>query len=222
MLGAIFMTDEIRPEAAKAISRLRNLGIRRVAMLTGDRRLTAEIVARAVGCDDVYAELKPGQKEEIIRNLQRGGRGVAMVGDGINDSPALAAATVGIAMGVRGSDVAIEAADAIILKDDLTRVPLLIYLAKQTRAAIFQNLAFAVVFSGIMEAIIAFRIIPIILTFFGASQENAQSATFTIAAIGHVMGVVVIAVNSVRLAGGTHRKPAETTARLPAMAVAAT
>ena len=213
LLGAVFMTDEIRPEAARAIRRLRNLGIRRVAMLTGDRRLTAEIVARAVGCDDVYAELKPGQKEEVIRNLQRGGRGVAMVGDGINDSPALAAATVGIAMGVRGTDVAIEAADAVILKDDLTRVPLLIYLAKQTRAAIFQNLAFAVVFSGIMEAIIAFRVIPIVLGALGTPAEMAQSVTFTVAAIGHVLGVVVIAVNSVRLAGSVSRRPAENRSR---------
>jgi Cd2+/Zn2+-exporting ATPase len=225
LLGAIFLTDEIRPEAAKAIRRLRNLGIRRVAMLTGDRRLTAEIVARAVGCDDVYAELKPGQKEEIIRTLQRGGRGVAMVGDGINDSPALAAATVGIAMGLRGTDVAIEAADAVILKDDLTRVPLLIYLAKQTRAAIFQNLAFAVVFSGLMEAIIAFQLIPILLRFLGMPESAAQSATFTFAALAHVLGVVVIAVNSVRLAGGVSRKPMDLsvkTSATPAPALAMT
>jgi Cd2+/Zn2+-exporting ATPase len=194
LLGAIFLTDEIRPEAAKTIKRLRDLGIRRMAMLTGDRRRTAELVARAVGCDEVFAELLPGQKVDIVRGLQRGGKGVCMVGDGVNDAPSLAAATVGVAMGVRGTDVAIEAADAVLLKDDLTRVPLLIYLAKRTRSAIYQNLAFSLVFAGVAEAFAA-------AGFFGP----------VVAALVHISAVVVIAVNSVRLAGGGDRRsvPAE-------------
>jgi Cd2+/Zn2+-exporting ATPase len=191
LMGAVYLTDEIRPEAAKTITRLRALGIERVAMLTGDRKRTAELVARAVGCDEVFAELLPGQKVEIVRSLQRGGRAVCMVGDGINDAPSLATATVGVAMGVRGTDVAIEAADAVLLKDDLTRLPLLIYLAKRTRSAIFQNLLVAVVFSGIAEAIAA------------AGWLNPVTA-----ALAHIAGVVVIAMNSVRLAGGRYKKPA--------------
>ena len=189
LLGAVCLTDEIRPEAARTIKRLRELGIRHIAMLTGDRRRTAELVARQVGCDEVFAELLPGQKVEIVRGLQRGGKGVAMVGDGINDAPCLTAATVGIAMGIRGTDVAIEAADAVLLKDDLTRVPLLIYLAKRTRSAIYQNLLFSLVFAGAAEAAAAAGL-------FGP----------VIAAMVHIAGVVVIAVNSVRLAGSMARR----------------
>ncbi len=184
ILGALHLTDEIRHDAKKTIRMLRHHGIKRVVMLTGDRRRTAELVARQVGCDDVYAELLPGQKVDVVRNLQHGGHGVCMVGDGINDAPSLAAASVGVAMGVRGTDVAIQAADAVLLKDDLTRVPLLIYLARQTRMAIYQNLAFAMLFAGVAEAIAAAGIIgPVV------------------AAIVHIAGVVVIAANSVRLAG---------------------
>jgi Cd2+/Zn2+-exporting ATPase len=191
LLGAVFLTDEIRPEAVRTIKRLRNLGIKRISMLTGDRRRTAELVARKVGCDDVYAELLPGEKVNIVRSLQRGGRGVAMVGDGINDAPSLAAATVGIAMGVRGTDVAVEAADAVLLKDDLTRVPLLIYLAQQTRSAIYQNLTLSVIFAGLAEAMVAF----------GAFDYFFGTYAVVMAAVAHIAGVIVIAMNSVRLAG---------------------
>jgi Zn2+/Cd2+-exporting ATPase len=192
LLGAICLTDEIRPEARRTIKRLRNLGVKRIVMMTGDRRKTAQMVARAVGCDDVYAELLPAQKEELVRQLQRGDHGVAMVGEGINDAPSLAAATVGIALGLRGTDAAIEAADAILLKDDLTRIPLLIYLARQTRVAIFQNLGLALLFAGFAELAAAFGL-------FGPVW----------AALLHMMAVVVIAANSVRLAGdiGVNRKP---------------
>ena len=192
LLGAIALTDEIRPEARRTVKRLRNLGVRRIVMMTGDRRKTAQLVGRAVGCDDVYAELLPGQKEELIRQLQRGEHGVAMVGDGINDAPSLAASTVGIALGIHGTDVAMDAADAILLKDDLTRVPLLIYLARQTRTAIFQNLFFALVFAGFAEAAAAFGLFNLV-----------------VAALVHMGAVVVIAVNSVRLAGnvGVNAKP---------------
>ncbi len=195
LMGAINLTDEIRPEAVKTITRLRELGIRRVAMLTGDRKRTAELVARAVGCDEVFAELLPGEKVNIIRSLQRGGKGVCMVGDGINDAPSLATATVGVAMGVRGTDVAVEAADAVLLKDDLTRVPLLIYLAKRTRSAIYQNLLFSLVFAGLAEALVA-----------GGALNIFGKGAPAIAALVHLLGIVMIALNSVRLAGGSYRR----------------
>ena len=191
LMGAIHLTDEIRPEARRAIRRLRTLGVNKIVMMTGDRRRTAQMVGQAVGCDDIYAELLPAQKVELVRQLQRGHHCVAMVGDGVNDAPSLAAASVGIALGLRGTDAAIEAADAILLKDDLTRVPLLIYLARQTRTAIFQNLAFAVLFAGAAEALAAFGVFGLV-----------------VAALVHMLAVVVIAANSVRLAGnvGVSRK----------------
>jgi len=197
LVGAVYLTDEIRPEAVRTIKRLRALGIKRISMLTGDRRRTAELVARRVGCDEVYAELLPGEKVNVVRRLQRGGRGVAMVGDGINDAPSLAVATVGIAMGVRGTDVAVEAADAVLLKDDLTRVPLLIYLSQQTRSAIYQNLTLSVIFAGVAEALVAFGLFDLM---FG-------SYAVVMAAVAHIAGVVVIAVNSVRLAGTVSHQP---------------
>jgi Zn2+/Cd2+-exporting ATPase len=198
LMGAIHLTDEIRPEAVRTIQRLRGLGINRVVMLTGDRRRTAEMVARQVGCDEVFAELLPGQKVDVVRNLQRGRKAVCMVGDGINDAPSLAMATVGVAMGVRGTDVAIEAADAVLLKDDLTRLPLLIFLAKRTRTAIYLNLIIAVVFAGLMELVAA-------AGFFGFISAEVQPIA---AAVAHILGVVVIAANSVRLAGGMGRRAA--------------
>jgi Cd2+/Zn2+-exporting ATPase len=193
LLGAVFLTDAIREEAATTIRLLRTLGIDKVVMLTGDRKQAAERVARVVGCDEVFAELLPGQKVDVVRALQRGGRGVAMVGDGINDAPSLTVATVGIAMGVRGTDVAIKAADAVLLKDDLTRVPLLIYLAQQTRWAIYQNLIFSMVFAVAAEAAAAW------------GWLNPVAA-----ALVHVAGVIVIAINSVRLAGAGGRTRAQT------------
>jgi Cd2+/Zn2+-exporting ATPase len=187
-MGGVYLTDEIRPEAARTIKSLRSLGVNRVVMLTGDRQRTAELVARQVGCNDVFAELKPEDKVNIVRNLQRGGKGVLMVGDGINDGAALAAATMSVAMGVRGTDVAVEAAHAVLMKDDLRKVSLLLYLAKQTRRAIYQNLMLTLGLAGFAEAAAALGwLSPVI------------------AAIVHVLGVVIIALNSVRLAGDTSR-----------------
>ncbi|MGC9259865.1 MAG: heavy metal translocating P-type ATPase [Phycisphaerae bacterium] len=192
LMGSICLTDEIRHEARRAVKHLRNLGVKRIVMMTGDRRKTAQMVGRAVGCDDIYAELLPAQKEELIRQLQRGDHSVAMVGEGINDAPSLAAATVGIALGLRGTDAAIEAADAILLKDDLTRIPLLIYLARQTRIAIYQNIGYALFFA-------VFALVAAAFGLFGP----------VVAALIHMLAVMVIAVNSVRLAGdgGVNRKP---------------
>jgi Cd2+/Zn2+-exporting ATPase len=190
LMGGIYLTDEIRPEAVKTIKRLHMLGVNKVVMLTGDRKSTAELVGRQVGCTDVYAELKPEDKVTIVRNLQRGGKGVLMIGDGVNDGAALAAATMSVAMGVRGTDVAVEAAHAVLMKDDLRKVALLLFLAKRTRSAIFQNLWITLGLAGLAEMAAAFGYLSPLQ-----------------AAIAHVLGVVVIAANSVRLAGDNRRAP---------------
>lgn len=138
VIGVIAVRDELRPEAAAVVAALHRRGIR-IAMLTGDSRATAETLAVAAGIGDVRAELLPGDKADAVAELARHG-GVAMVGDGINDAPALALAQVGIAMGAAGSDVAIEAADIAIMGDRLTHLPEVLDHAVRTRRIMVQNL----------------------------------------------------------------------------------
>jgi len=145
MLGLIAVADRIRPTAKSAVSALHDLGIR-VLLLTGDSRATAETVARTLGIDDVRAEVLPGDKAAEVRRLEEQGRRVAMVGDGVNDAPALAAATVGIAIGA-GTDVAIETAGIILMKDDPADVPVALVLARRVRRKIKQNLFWAATYN---------------------------------------------------------------------------
>ena len=145
MLGLIAVADRIRPTAKSAVSALHDLDIR-VLLLTGDSRATAETVARTLGIDDVRAEVLPGDKAAEVRRLEEQGRPVAMVGDGVNDAPALAAATVGIAIGA-GTDVAIETAGIILMKDDPADVPVALVLARRVRRKIKQNLFWAATYN---------------------------------------------------------------------------
>lgn len=142
--GLIALKDEIRPQAKALIARLHRMGIK-VAMLTGDNALTAQTVARELEIDEVLADLKPEGKIEAIRNLARRYGPVAMVGDGINDVPALAEASVGIAMGAAGTDVALEAADVALMADDLSKVPFALALGKRARTISGQNIVFSLV-----------------------------------------------------------------------------
>jgi Cu+-exporting ATPase len=139
--GAIAVADTIKPSAARAVARLRELGLHPV-LLTGDNEATARAVAAAVGIDDVIAGTLPADKAAVITGLQARGQRVAMVGDGINDAPALAAADLGLALG-SGTDVAMSAADLILLRDDLNTVPDAIGLSRATFRTIRQNLAWA-------------------------------------------------------------------------------
>jgi P-type Cu+ transporter len=139
--GAVAVADTIKGSAAPAVARLRGLGLRTV-LLTGDSQATAQAVAAQVGTDEVIAGALPDHKVTVIRDLQAQGHRVAMVGDGVNDGPALAAADLGIALGT-GTDVAISAADLIVLRDDLAAVPDAIGLARATLAVIRGNLAWA-------------------------------------------------------------------------------
>ena len=139
--GAVAVADTVKPSAAAAVAGLRRLGLRTV-LLTGDSQATAQAVAAEAGTDEVIAGALPGDKVAVIRGLQARGHRVAMVGDGVNDGPALAAADLGLALGT-GTDVAISAADLIVLRDDLGAVPDAIALARGTLATIRGNLAWA-------------------------------------------------------------------------------
>ncbi|MDH3255825.1 MAG: heavy metal translocating P-type ATPase, partial [Acidobacteriota bacterium] len=153
--GLLTIADDVRPGASSALDELRRLGIRRLVMLTGDNRGTAEKTASALGVDDWQAELLPEEKVEAVRRLTREYGSVAMVGDGVNDAPALAAATTGIAMGAAGTDVAIETADIALMSDDLEKLPWLIRHSRRLLAIIRQNIFFALGVKAIFIALAA-------------------------------------------------------------------
>jgi len=144
-IGLIAVADRIRPSAKSAVAALHDLGIR-VLLLTGDSRATAEAVARTLGIAEMRAEVLPGDKAAEVKGLEQQGRRVAMVGDGVNDAPALAAATVGIAIGA-GTDVAIETAGIILMKDDPADVPAALVLARRVHRKIKQNLFWAAIYN---------------------------------------------------------------------------
>ena len=142
--GCLLIADQPRPEAAEAVAALRQTGIRRTVMLTGDRTAIAEKIGRRLGIDSVYGELLPADKVSRLETcLQNYPGGVAFIGDGINDAPSLARADVGIAMGGIGSDAAIEAADVVIMDDKLTKIAAAVKIARRTLAIARENIIFA-------------------------------------------------------------------------------
>lgn len=148
LAGTIAISDTIRQSARDAFDELRKIGIERIVMLTGDNEGTARTVARDLEMDEYYAELLPQDKVDIVRVLiERFGK-VAVVGDGVNDAPALAASTVGIAMGAAGSDVALETADIALMSDDLVKLPYAMRLSRDTLRIIRQNIVFALIVIG--------------------------------------------------------------------------
>jgi Cd2+/Zn2+-exporting ATPase len=155
--------DNIRPNAKKAIAGLHALGVERVVMLTGDNERTAQAIAREVGVDEFYADLKPEDKVTRVRELSQRYGHVAMVGDGVNDAPALAEATVGIAMGAAGTDVALETADVALMADDLERLVYGLRLAKRNQSVVNQNLALSIVVISVLVigAVLGFFTLPI-------------------------------------------------------------
>jgi Cd2+/Zn2+-exporting ATPase len=152
VVGVLGVADTVRDTAAATVGALKAAGVAEVVMLTGDDRETAEAVAGEVGVDRVHAGLLPEEKLDAIRRMQGRGRTVAMVGDGVNDAPALAQADVGIALGAAGSDVAIEAADVALMADDLARLPEAVRLSRRTLQVIRQNVAFALVTVSLLLA----------------------------------------------------------------------
>jgi len=184
-IGLIAVADRIRPTAKSAVSALHDLGIR-VLLLTGDSRATAETVARTLGIDDVRAEVLPGDKAAEVRRLEEQGRRVAMVGDGVNDAPALAAATVGIAIGA-GTDVAIETAGIILMKDDPADVPVALVLARRVHRKIEQNLFWAAIYNLIAIPLAAGVLYPslgiLLKPAWAALAMSASTVTVTVNAL---------------------------------------
>ena len=190
-LGAILIRDQLKPEAKDAIAEMKREGVQNVVMLTGDRKAVGEAVGKELGLDHVYTDLLPQDKvekvEELILELDRHGRQqdkaeLAFIGDGINDAPVLARADVGIAMGSMGSDAAIEAADVVIMDDDLARIPIVIRIARRTVAISTQNIVFALLV----------KILILVLTAFGLTN-------MWIAVFGDVGVAVLCILNSMRL-----------------------
>jgi Cd2+/Zn2+-exporting ATPase len=160
--GLVAVADAVRPEAKRAIQRLRDLGVERTVMLTGDNERTARAIAEQVGVDEFRAELLPGDKvaavEELVAEHEGG---VAMVGDGINDAPAMATATVGVAMGAAGTDTALETADVALMGDDLSKLPYLYELAGSANGVIRQNIGASLLVKAGLALAVPFGYVPI-------------------------------------------------------------
>jgi Cd2+/Zn2+-exporting ATPase len=143
LLGALAIADELRETSAEALAQLHRRGIKRIVMLTGDNEVTARAIASRLGIDEYYAGLMPEDKVGAVRDLLSSHGKVAMVGDGVNDAPALATSTVGIAMGTAGSDAALETADIALMADDLSKVPYVVGLSRRTLRIVKQNILLA-------------------------------------------------------------------------------
>jgi soluble P-type ATPase/hemerythrin-like domain-containing protein len=157
--GALLLADRIRPETPRALRALRAAGVTRLVMVSGDRPASAEAVAMALGLDAVHADLSPAGKIELVRG-ERAAAATVMVGDGINDAPALAAADVGVAMGARGAAAAAEAADVVLLVDRLDRVGEAINIAKRARSIALQSILAGIALSGAAMIVAALGYLP--------------------------------------------------------------
>ncbi len=193
-LGALSFADTLRCDAGSTVSELREIGIVRALMLTGDRKTTAEKISGEAGLDGFYSDLLPENKYLYVKEIRESSKGVIVVGDGINDAPALKEADVGIAMGAMGSDLAIQSADIALMNNRLENIPFVIKLAGKTRKIIYQNLVMSVLISFTMIILSAFGIItPVFGAFF------------------HNIGAFAVLINSSRImrTGGLPSKPEE-------------
>jgi Cd2+/Zn2+-exporting ATPase len=181
-IGVIALADEARPVAAEVMKRLRELGIKRLVMLTGDNPSVARRIAEKVGITDVRAGLLPGQKLTVIRELEKDRGVIAMIGDGVNDAPALASATVGVAMGAGGTAVALETADVVLMGDDLSKLSFAIGLSRASQHIIRQNLVIALGVISLLLVASGFGVIPL-----------------SVAVVLHEGSTIVVVLNALRL-----------------------
>jgi Cd2+/Zn2+-exporting ATPase len=179
--AVVAVADTLRPSAPAVVAELKALGVGRTAMLTGDHERVAQAIASRLDLDEVYADLLPEDKLAIIRRLMGDGS-TAMVGDGVNDAPALATATIGVAMGGAGTDVALETADVVLMADDLTRLPYAVELSRKTRRTIRQNLTFAL-------AVIAVLVVATLTI----------GIPLPLGVVGHEGSTVIVVLNGLRL-----------------------
>ena len=184
VLALFAVADTARPTSREAIATLKALGVRPV-MLTGDNPSTAQAIGQELGITEVKAQLLPQDKQHAVQALAEGGA-VGMVGDGINDSPSLAAATVGFSMGAAGTDIAKEAADVLIMNDDLRRVPETIRLSRRTHRVLWQNIALALGIKAVFFALAVFG-----------------SATMWMAVFADMGASLLVVANGLRLLRGT-------------------
>jgi Cd2+/Zn2+-exporting ATPase len=182
VLGAIVLTDRLRDTAREAIDLLRSHGVQKMVMLTGDRQASAQRIAEAVGLDEYHAGLLPDHKHAVVRSLRGRGGAVLMVGDGVNDAPALAAADVGVAMGAAASDVALETADVALMSDELLKLPYAIRLARAT----VRNVKTNVTVSLLLKA--AFLVLAV-----------TGTATLWMAVLADTGASVIVVANALRL-----------------------
>ncbi len=181
-LGAVGLEDKVRNNAQSVVARLRELGVRQVLLFTGDRFVVAKRVGASVGVDRVEAECLPEEKHDLIADLVEQGRRVMMVGDGINDGPSLATADVGVAMGLGGSDIATNSAGVALMRDDLSRIPFLIDLARKSRRVVGQNI-----------------VASIVIALIGLVLAATGNLAVGFAALYHFIGDIFVIANSFRL-----------------------
>ena len=182
ILGLLAVADQVRAESRATLEKLRGLGIERIVMLTGDNERVAGAIAAQTGVDQFYAGLLPEDKVRVVKELAAQYGAVAMVGDGVNDAPALAVANVGIAMGAAGSDVALETADVVLMSDDLTKIPYIKSLSRRAQRIVWQNIVFAM-------AVIATLVISNLLV----------GVPLPLGVVGHEGSTLVVVANGLRL-----------------------
>eukprot|EP00903_Cladosiphon_okamuranus_P003713 g3711.t1 len=180
-VGVLVLADTIRPEAIGLAGGLRRLGVKKVVMLTGDGKAVAQAIGAQAGIDEVHAELLPEGKVELIRELKKQGR-VLMIGDGVNDAPALATADLGVAMGAAGTDIAMETADVVLMGDKLENIPMLLGIARHSKRVLIQNLTFA-------SAIIVVLVLAAL----------SVGIPLPLGVVGHEGSTVLVCLNGLRL-----------------------